>query len=398
MYISKLFLYNLLLFSVYHNYSILAQGYGKNTFGYDLELVKTSENNSIVLTKNQAQILVSPKYQGRVLTSTSKGIKGRSYGWLNENTLRSNAITTAKKSYGGEDRFWLNPLGSSFTLYYDQKEIKSNNWTIPKLLEIEAFDLINKTDTTATFNKQAVIKNNIGTSFMIKIERYVSLFSKSTIQEQLKIKIPKSISYVGFGSKNSITNIGENWDASKGLIAPWVLGMFKGNKKSVGIFPYTSDNDSTVTVQKYLSEFGNDRVSINNKVIYFKTDGSYRSKIGVKSKNVIPILGNFDAKNNVLTIVTFSFNPKGKFLSSTEKNSPILFGGDVINSYNNDGNQGVSTFFELETTASGKALKTGEQIIHIHNTYHFEGPIHKLNRISKKLLHCDLEEALLFLK
>lgn len=362
---------------------------GPDSFGYALDRVNEVDK-SILLSEGDAQILVSPAFQGRVLTSTSKGLGGRSYGWLNYQAIEQSKEKGVKKSFGGEDRLWLAPLGSKYSLYYGQNEIAQENWQVPALTDTVSFNSISRTQRSATFKKRATVANNIGTAFDIDIYREIRLFTKKEIVEELGIKLAHTVSFVGFQSQSTIKNIGEDWDQSKGLIAPWSLGMFPGNSGSIAIFPFTTAPDDSLKVEKYLAELDQDRLKVVDSVVCFKTDGSFRSKIGLKSKYTVPAIGNYDAINNVLTIVTFSFDSSAKFLSCTETSEPVLFDGDVVNSYNNSANEGQPTFFELESAAPGRVLKTGESISHTHNTFHFEGPIEELDLISKKILKCSL--------
>ena len=52
-------------------------------FQHDLDLLK-KYTEPVVLKSNgdQCQLIVVPEYQGRVMTSTSNGLGGSSYGWI----------------------------------------------------------------------------------------------------------------------------------------------------------------------------------------------------------------------------------------------------------------------------------------------------------------------------
>ena len=52
------------------------------TFGDDLEFLR-QRNDVILLASGDAQVAVVAAYQGRVMTSTSGGLGGPSFGWLN---------------------------------------------------------------------------------------------------------------------------------------------------------------------------------------------------------------------------------------------------------------------------------------------------------------------------
>ena len=54
----------------------------KGSFGYDLQFLK-SKDSVIVLKNGDSQVIISPKYQGKVFTSTAMGLNGSSSGWIN---------------------------------------------------------------------------------------------------------------------------------------------------------------------------------------------------------------------------------------------------------------------------------------------------------------------------
>src|SRR5688572_11438841 len=58
--------------------------FSQGSFGYDLDFLK-GRDSIIVLQNNagNAQVIVSPKYQGKVFTSTADGADGKSFGWIN---------------------------------------------------------------------------------------------------------------------------------------------------------------------------------------------------------------------------------------------------------------------------------------------------------------------------
>lgn len=358
-------------------------------FKEDVSFVQKYQN-TITLKNRTSAILIVPSYEARVMTSTTNSDSSFSNGYLDYDFIKSNSIKKGGNAYGGEDRLWLGPLGSKYTLFYDGKDIKGENWFIPKAIDAEPYEQLSLTGTSVHFRKNTNLKNNIGTIFNISIDRKIKIFSKSEIENQLHINLPLTISSVGFQSKNIITNLGDDWVEKEGIIAPWVLGMFKGNKKSVTVFPIKNAQDKNIDIRKYLNSFSEERMKIKDSALFFKTDGLFRSKIGVPKQHAKSIIGNYDAKNSILTIVTFSFNHHDNFLSSVEKEIDKLYDGDVVNSYNNSGKESSPTFFELESAASGKILKSGKTNTHIHNTFHFEGDETALSSLSKQLLGCNL--------
>ena len=56
----------------------------KGTFGYDLNFLKYYHKDLITLGEDStgAQVIVLPAYQGRVMTSSTEGKDGASFGWV----------------------------------------------------------------------------------------------------------------------------------------------------------------------------------------------------------------------------------------------------------------------------------------------------------------------------
>ncbi|MFS4466670.1 DUF6786 family protein [Maribacter sp. 2210JD10-5] len=361
----------------------------ENNFQEDIAFVQKYQK-PIVLKNEASAIMIVPAFEARVMTSTAQERNGLSHGYLNYDFIAKNEIAAGGNPYGGEDRLWLGPLGSKYTLFYDQKEIKGDNWHVPKSFDASPYALVDTTENTAHFRKKVSVKNNIGTTFEIAIDREITIFSRKEIEDQLNTKLLKTVSSVGFQSENTITNLGADWLEKDGLIAPWVLGMFKGNDKSTAVFPVKLSEKNPLEIRKYLNDFGKDRVMVKDNIVFFKTDGSFRSKIGLPKNNTVAIMGNYDAKNKVLTIITFDFDKSSNFLSSMEKDIDDLYGGDVVNSYNNASNASGPTFFELESAAGAKILKHNEQNVYTHKTFHFKGNRKDLDTLAKQLLGIDL--------
>ena len=54
---------------------VASSDFGKGTFGYDLNFLSTRDS-LVILKDHDAQIIVSPGFQGKVFTSTAQGSKG----------------------------------------------------------------------------------------------------------------------------------------------------------------------------------------------------------------------------------------------------------------------------------------------------------------------------------
>src|SRR5215217_654668 len=92
----------------------------EGTFGYDQEFLNKYKE-TIVLTAPDnpaSKAIIVPAYQGRVMTSTSNGSNGNSYGWINYELIKSGMYQPHINAFGGEERFWLSPEGGQFSVYF----------------------------------------------------------------------------------------------------------------------------------------------------------------------------------------------------------------------------------------------------------------------------------------
>ncbi len=89
----------------------------EGTFGYDVAFLEKHQE-TLILKDNEAMIAVVPDYQGRVMTSTAKGMSGMSFGWLNYKLIASGENAPHFNNYGGEERFWLGPEGGQFSVFF----------------------------------------------------------------------------------------------------------------------------------------------------------------------------------------------------------------------------------------------------------------------------------------
>ena len=88
-------------------------------FGGDLAFLQKHGEVVVLSDKaGNAKVAVSPKLQGRVLTSTASGPNGTSFGWLNRKLIASGKILPHFNPFGGEDRFWLGPEGGQFSVFF----------------------------------------------------------------------------------------------------------------------------------------------------------------------------------------------------------------------------------------------------------------------------------------
>ncbi len=373
--------------------------YTKGTFGFDLEFLKKYKEVIVLKSKDgRAQLIVCPEYQGRVMTSTAQGPDGYSFGWLNHDLIASGEVRKNFNPVGGEERFWLGPEGSQFSIFFKpQSGFDFANWYVPKEIDLEPFTTISVNSKEAVFQKEITLTNYSNTEFSLRVKRKVRLLEKEEISNNLNIHIPADMSQVGFESENIITNQRENaWVKESGMLSIWILNMLNSSPGTTVIIPFKKGDESEsgkIVTDEYFGKVPSDRLAVKDSVLFFKADGKKRSKIGISPKRALPVAGSYDALNEILTIIQFTIpeNTNG-YVNSLFGIQDHPFEGDVVNAYNDgpleDGEQ-FGPFYELESSSPAAALLTGESMSHVHRTYHFKGKREELNSLALALLGVD---------
>ena len=166
------------------------------------------------------------------------------------------------------------------------------------------------------------------------------------------------------------------------------------------LIPYIEGDESTlgkVVNDTYFGKVPSDRLVVKDKVIYFKGDGEYRSKIGLSPMRAKDIAGSYDSENGILTIVKYNKPENAKdYVNSMWEIQDKPFEGDVINAYNDGapepGAKPLGPFYELETSSPALALNAGKSTTHIQLTCHIEGDEASLNPIIKELFGVSIED------
>lgn len=372
----------------------------ENTYSEDKSFLK-KYCDLIELNNGNAKVLLSKDYQGRVFTSTATGDKGLSFGWINYNFFKSGKVSTQFNPYGGEERLWLGPEGGPFSIYFEKgKEQKFENWVVPKEIDVLAFDVVRKTPQSVSFQKEFTLKNYTGTILNIGIERTVKLLKSKEVESILNCTIDKSLEYVAYESENILINKGvTEWNKQTGVLSLWVLSMFSPSTVGVVFIPFKKEsaesNLSGIVTDDYFGKVPGDRLLIKDGIIYFKTDGKYRSKIGVSPKFALPYCGSYDSQKQVLTLLWFSLpNDPSEYVNSKWGNQDP-FKGDVVNSYNDgpveDGSI-MGPFYEIESSSPAAYLSHGQKIIHTQRIFHITGDEKKLSLITEKIFNLSITE------
>jgi hypothetical protein len=368
-------------------------------YGYNVNFLKKYVR-VIELKSGNSSVAVIPEWQGRVMTSTSEGMNGFSFGWINHDLVSSGKVLPHINPYGGEERLWLGPEGGQYSIFFKKgDEFVYDKWQTPAFLDTTPFSIISQSDSSVTFLHEAEIENYSGTKFKLKISRKVILVSGEQILKESGIDL-RGTNYVAYRSENKLINQGTNeWNKETGLLSIWMLGMFNPSPAVIVVIPIKPGNEKELGVpvnDNYFGKITRDRLKILGSNIFFRADGKSRGKIGIPPLRATGILGSYDFENNILTLLICKL-PEGvkDYVNSAWQIQDDPYSGDALNSYNDgpleDGSQ-MGPFYEIETSSPAAALKPGESIIHSQVTIHITGDKTLLNQTAVRSLGVSLDE------
>ncbi len=368
----------------------------------------TRHTRVIELGDGDARVLICPEHQGRVMTSTCRGPGGSSFGWINRKFITAGKPSPQFNNYGGEDRFWLAPEGGQFSLWFAPGKAQTfGNWATQPGLNDGAFRVVSQSARRCLMATRMKLTNASGTKFDLAVGRSVRMLDSRRFSDLFGASAAAALEQdgvksVGFETKNTITNLGQPFTQSGGMVSLWILGMFKPGGETVIIAPYHAGEKAKlgpVVKDDYFGTVPPSRLKVTPQAILFYGDGKFRSKIGTSQRRAKPVAGSIDFRAGVLTLVHFSQPPRPsehRYLNNSwdlpQKNPYV---GDVFNSYNDGptepGAESLGGFYELETLSPALPLETGQSLTHAHRTFHVQGDLKALARLAKAALGVDLE-------
>jgi hypothetical protein len=368
----------------------------EGTFRYDREFLKAHDTGLVVLGKGDAQVIVSPKYQGKVFTSTDFGDVGPSFGWIHYKAF--DTLDAHMNAYGGENRLWLGPEGGRFSLFFPKgAKMEFANWKTPAAFDSEPWKVDEVSENSVNLSMEMQLVNYAGARLSISVRRRIHLLTREGVDSMLGLSADAAVRVVGYRTSNAIMNTGEAaWTDTTGMPCIWMLDMMKPSPTTTIVIPYTFDSDTTMpATTDYFGEIPADRIKRKDGVLYFKADGKSRGKLGIHPEWEKPIAGSYDAEHQVLTIVRFDVAPQAPFLNQEWTTVKPPFSGDAVNAYNDgplaDGSQ-MGPFYELESVSPAVALPPGQILSHRHSVFHFTGSEAGLDKVSQKLLGVSIEQ------
>jgi len=375
-------------------------------FAEDLSLLE-AHGAPLVLASDdgQAQVVLSPLYQGRAMTSTLDGVEGRSLGWIHHAQVASGERTPHMTVWGGEDRFWVGPEGGQHAVFFPPGvPFELEHWQVPEAIDWGPWEVLEHEAERARFHQRSVFESWSGTLFEAALEREVRLLGRRELAALLGQELNDRVQAVAFRSDNTLENVGtQAWTRKHGLLSIWTIGMFPASDASTVVVPFRKGHEhelGPVVRSDYFGLPGPDRLAVDRRhgALYFRADGRFRSKLGVPRPRARPWLGAWDEDAAVLTLVHYDLPEDGReYVDSRWKQHVDPYDGDVVNTYN-DGPPEVEaaamgSFYELETSSAVRPLAPGEHLRHRHCTIHLAGPESALERVARATLGVGLGEV-----
>jgi hypothetical protein len=369
----------------------------QGTFGYDLQFLE-KHDSVIVLQSGDARVLVSPKYQGKVFTSSASGDAGPTFGWIHYKAFEG-APDQHMNAYGGENRLWLGPEGERFSLFFSPgAKMEFANWKTPAAFDTESWKVTGQTVTAVDLKKDMQLTNYAGTVLRLSIARSIVILDGGGIDSALALEADTSVHAVGYRTVNTLTNTGDQpWTETTGMPCLWLLDMFNPSPATTIVIPYTSDagDSSKPATTDYFGEISSDRVKYDGQTLFFKADGKSRGKLGIHPRRARPVVGSYDALHKVLTVTLFDTDTAARYLNQEWNTTKAPFSGDAVNAYNDgplaDGSQ-MGPFFELESVSPAAFLSVGQSLVHRHSVFHFTGPEPALDKICQNILGVSIDK------
>ena len=363
-------------------------------FGYDMHFVGRYDKDMVILQTGQSKLIVSPKFQGKVFSSTAAGDSGSSFGWVHYEAF-AHPLDPHMNAYGGEDRLWLGPEGGRFSLFFPPgAKMEFANWKTPAPFDSEPWDVVGHTDQSVDLRKDMQLVNYAGTHLSLSIDRQIAILDRGAIDSLLGLSADTGVAAVGYRTVNTLTNTGgQAWTATTGMPCLWLLDMFPPSSKTAILIPYEAGDSSKPATTDYFGEIPADRLHYADGILRFTADGRSRGKLGIHPLRAKRMAGSYDAVHQVLTIILFDIDPKARYLNQEWNTTKPPFSGDAVNAYNDgplaDGGQ-MGPFYELESVSPAAFLAPDGAQVHRHSVFHFTGSEAGLEGICRKVLGVPL--------
>ncbi|MDR1644954.1 MAG: hypothetical protein LBS05_03890 [Tannerellaceae bacterium] len=370
--------------------------YAKGTFGYDLQyLSRRGSMHLLASDDEQAQVIVSPQYQGKVFTSTVGGKEGRSLGFVNYKAFESAVLNEHMNGYGGENRLWIGPEGGRFSVFFKPgvRQVY-DNWRTPRPFDTEPWQVTGAGRKDIRMEKDLEILNYMGTHLRMNVSRKVRLMDAGEIAAACGGLPEENLQAVAYATENTLTNRNDfEWTPQTGAVCIWILDMFCTAPRSFTIVPFVQGDErdlGPVATTAYFGEIPGGRYAEKDGCACLKTDGNFRSKIGLNSRRTKTIAGNYDPDSGHLAVAIFDLDRDAVYLNQEWDTAKDPLVGDVFNAYNDgplaDGSI-MGPFLELESQSPAIFIVPGASMSHHHQVFHFLGEAAALNVLTKRFFN-----------
>lgn len=369
--------------------------FDKGTFGYDFRYLSDKDHSLVILTgeDEDVRVIVSPSYQAKVFTSTAEGLDGNSLGYVNYKAFEVVELNPHMNGYGGENRLWIGPEGGSFSIFFQPgAEQVYANWYTPKPFDTEAWEVVALDRAFVTMSKEMQVTNYLGNTLRLQVDREVRMLSGGDIRSLLSIDPPPKVKQVAYTTINTLINKDNfPWTRETGTVCLWLMDMLPVGSEALTIVPFHTGEDAElgkIVTSDYFGELSRDRFQIHDHLLFLKTDGNLRSKIGLNALRTKAIAGSYDPAAKRLTVCTFDVHTGFPYLNQEWNVSKDPLTGDLFNAYNDgpleDGSL-MGPFLELESASPAALLEPGASLLHRHSVFHFVGEDADLSTITETL-------------
>lgn len=372
--------------------------YAEGSYGHDLLFLREHDSTLVQLRSSDGQsaVIVSPRYQAKVFTSTAEGPAGQSFGWVHYKAF-DGPPDAHMNAYGGENRLWLGPEGGHYSLFFKPGlPMVFDNWVTPAAFDTEAWTLVSADSSAVALRKDMTLTNYAGTELSLQVGRKVTLLDKATIAGQWSLADTAGLAAVGYRTDNIITNTGKQaWTEETGMPCIWILDMFNPSPGTVIVVPFRPGKaGGRIATTDYFGQIPPDRITYTDSVLLFRADGKSRGKLGLGPERAKGVAGSYDPEHKVLTLLSCDLDPRAKYLNQEWDTVKPVFSGDAQNAYNDgplaDGSQ-MGPFYELESVSPAAMLKPGSSLAHQQSVYHFTGSEQALDGIARRVLGISLD-------
>jgi len=217
---------------------------GPANFDETLALLRAhSEVTLLGDREGESRVAVVPDFNGRVMMSGWDDADSPRLGWVNEPVVSGKERNPAFVNYGGAERLWLSPEGGQFALFFKPGDpFDLDHWWTPTTFNSDPYEILDQSDHHIAMARDMRLSNYQGTSFHFRVLRTVAIVERSDLDAKNDFEVPSSVRYVGFTTRNVLTNRGYSpLSMKKGLVSLWILSQFDANRDTWVIFPYKTD-------------------------------------------------------------------------------------------------------------------------------------------------------------